>query len=193
MNLENSSMYLSGISLIGFVLYLINMALYRFTENGEVDGLLTIVSLLGGSAGILLAILLFDRKPEKENMMSRVFIASIFVIQLILFLVYKGYHRNHLNLDVVTFFLEYKFVLIYVIIMNLLAFLIYGVDKRRAVNDQRRIPNVTLLGLAFIGGSIGGLAAVYCFRHKTNKDYYTVGIPFILLMQIVVLLFIMNI
>lgn len=135
MNLENSSMYLLGINLIGFVLYLINMALYRFTENGEVDSLLTIASLLGGSAGILLAILLFDRKPEKENMMSRVFIACIFVIQLILFLVYKGYHGDYLNLNVVTFFLEHKFVLIYVIIINLFAFLIYGIDKRKAVND----------------------------------------------------------
>ena len=56
------------------------MFLYSHTENGQVDAVLTIWSLIGGSAGILLAILLFDRKNVKDNMMSRVFIACVFVI-----------------------------------------------------------------------------------------------------------------
>ena len=66
--------YLLVINAIGVLVYLINMLLYRHTVNGQIDVIVTIVSLLGGSAGMLLMILLFDRKAVKENMMSRVFI-----------------------------------------------------------------------------------------------------------------------
>ena len=59
--------YLIGINVLGFILYLINMWLYDHTAESNVDKLLTIVSLLGGSAGPLLAILLFDRKSVKQN------------------------------------------------------------------------------------------------------------------------------
>ena len=52
---------------------------------------------------------------------------------------------------------------------------------------------VTLLALAFAGGSIGSLIAMYAFHHKTKKDYFTVGVPLILIMQIVVVFYIMNI
>lgn len=72
--------YLIGINVLGFVLYLINMWLYDHTAESNVDKLLTIVSLLGGSAGPLLAILLFDRKSVKQNMMSRVFVVCVFII-----------------------------------------------------------------------------------------------------------------
>ena len=68
----------------------------------------------------------------------------------------------------------------------------YGVDKLNAMNGRSRIAIVTLLILAGVGGSIGGLIAMYLFRHKTNKDYFTVGIPLILLMQITVIFYVMN-
>ena len=50
-----------------------------------------------------------------------------------------------------------------------------------------------MLGLAFIGGSLGGLIAMYAFQHKTKKDYFTVGIPLIMVMQAVVIFYLMNI
>lgn len=86
MNLGIFEYYLIGVNIIGFFLYLLNMFLYSHTENGQVDAILTIWSLIGGSVGILLAILLFDRKAVKDNMMSRVFIACVFVIQVIILL-----------------------------------------------------------------------------------------------------------
>ena len=85
--------YLLVINAIGVLVYLINMLLYRHTVNGQIDVIVTIVSLLGGSAGMLLMILLFDRKAVKENMMSRVFIICIFIIQIIILLIYKGQCR----------------------------------------------------------------------------------------------------
>ena len=47
-------------------------------------------------------------------------------------------------------------------------------------------------GLAFIGGSVGALVAMYVFHHKTKQDYFSVGVPLIILMQVVVLFFLMN-
>lgn len=59
----------------------------------------------------------------------------------------------------------------------------FAIDKIAAIEGRSRIRIVTLLGLAFIGGSIGGLIAMYLFRHKIRKDYFTVGIPLIMVMQ----------
>lgn len=148
--------YLIGINVVGFILYLINMWLYNHTEKGNVDSLLTIVSLLGGSAGALLAILLFDRKAVKENMMSRVFVLCVFVIQLVLLLMYKGHRADTLNFEIWRVFTEHKYALIYLGIINLVTFIAFAIDKMNAIGHRSRIRIVTLLGLAFIGGSLGG-------------------------------------
>lgn len=57
---------------------------------------------------------------------------------------------------------------------------------------RSRIRIVTLLGLSFASGSVGGLISMYLFRHKTQKDYFTVGMPLIIVTQIVVLFYVMN-
>lgn len=81
--------YLVAANIIGFILYGFNMLLYNHTASGQIDAVLTIVSLLGGSLGIVLFILLFDRKSVKENMMSRVFVACVLVIQVVAYLFIK--------------------------------------------------------------------------------------------------------
>lgn len=80
MQLTRFDLYLIIINVIGFILYIINMVLYSITDEAQIDGVLTITSLLGGSLGIVTAILLFDRKAIKDNMMSRVFVSCILVI-----------------------------------------------------------------------------------------------------------------
>ena len=60
-------------------------------------------------------------------------------------------------------------IVCYGIIMNLLAFLLYGIDKWSARHDLRRIPEKVLLGIAAIGGSLGAFASMRLFRHKTRK------------------------
>ena len=72
----------------------------------------------------------------------------------------------------------------YLASVNLLAFTVYGVDKRRAKKDKRRVPEKTLFLLAIIGGSVGAWAGMYTFRHKTRHWYFVWGIPAILLVQI---------
>ena len=77
-------------------------------------------------------------------------------------------------------------------IMNLVTFIVFAIDKTNARANRSRIKIVTLLGLSFAGGSVGGLISMYLFRHKTQKDYFTVGMPLIIVMQVVVLFYLMN-
>ena len=184
--------YLVIINITGFILYLINTLLYRFTAEGQIDAVLTIVSLLGGSLGIVVSILIFDRKAEKGNMMSRVFVSCILVIQVVLFLVLRGHHADHLTLAIWTFFDRHKILIAYLVIINFITFAAFAVDKIAAIERRSRIRIVTLLALAFFGGSVGGLIAIYLLRHKTRKDYFTVGIPLIMIMQVVLLFYAMN-
>ena len=114
--------YLLIVNGIGFLFYLINMWLYSHTAEGQVDKFLTILSLAGGSAGILSAILLFDRKAVKDTMMSRVFIACVFVIQVVILLMVKGHHADTITFAFWKFFTDYKILLIYFGIINFVAF-----------------------------------------------------------------------
>ena len=184
--------YIVIINIIGFLLYLVNTLLYRFTAEGQIDAVLTIVSILGGSLGIVLSILIFDRKVGKGNMMSRVFVSCILVIQIILFLVIRGHYADHITLAFWTFFNQHKILVAYLVIINFITFAAFAIDKIAAIERKSRIRIVTLLALAFFGGSIGGLIAMYLLRHKTKKDYFTVGIPLIMIMQVVLLLYAMN-
>lgn len=184
--------YLVIINIIGFLMYLINIWLYSHTKEGEVDKFLTILSLAGASPGILFAILLFDKKAHKGTMMSRVFVISVFIIQIILFLMWKGYMNDKITLALWEPFFKHRILLIYVGIINFITFILFAIDKVNAQEHRSRIKIVTLLGLSFIGGSIGALLAIYLLHHKTKKDYFTVGIPIIMIMQIIVLFYLLN-
>ena len=193
MSLSVIDWYLIGANALGFILYGINMALYKHTANGHIDTPITVVSLLGGSLGILLFIILFDRKSVKENMMSRVFLVSVLGIQIVAYLFLIGKHSEQINFAFWRFFSAHKWMVAYLIIINVVAIIAFGIDKIRALEHKWRIPILMLLGIAFAGGSVGSLIGMYAFRHKTNQDYFTVGVPLILAMHIVVLFYLMNI
>lgn len=72
----------------------------------------------------------------------------------------------------------------YFAVMNLIGFIIMGIDKRRAIKRLWRIPESTLFIIALIGGSIGSILGMYLFRHKTRHWYFVYGMPVILLIQI---------
>lgn len=75
-------------------------------------------------------------------------------------------------------------ILLYLLIVNAVAFLLMLVDKRSAQKKLWRIPESTLMMAAVIGGSIGALAGMYTFRHKTKHVKFTLGVPAILIAQI---------
>lgn len=72
----------------------------------------------------------------------------------------------------------------YLVLINGIAFVLFGVDKRRARRQQWRIPEATLLGFAALGGSIGALLGMRLFHHKTRHPKFFVGVPVILGLQI---------
>ena len=76
---------------------------------------------------------------------------------------------------------------IYLVLINLAAFILYGADKKRARKKEWRISEKTLFLAAIIGGSAGALAGMYFFRHKTKHWYFRIGIPLILLLQVLLL------
>ena len=79
-----------------------------------------------------------------------------------------------------------RLILLYLLIVNAIAFILMLADKRMAQKNLWRIPEATLLMSAAIGGSIGSLAGMYTFRHKTKHLKFTLGVPAILIAQIVI-------
>ena len=77
-----------------------------------------------------------------------------------------------------------KYLYYYLIIVNALAFALMLTDKQKAKKHKWRIPEATLMGAAALGGSLGALAGMYLFRHKTRHPKFTLGIPTILLVQL---------
>ena len=75
-------------------------------------------------------------------------------------------------------------VLLYLMIVNAAAFLLMLADKLKAKRGVWRIPERVLLGSALLGGSIGALIGMYTFRHKTRHTKFTLGIPLILAVQV---------
>lgn len=75
-------------------------------------------------------------------------------------------------------------LLFYLLIINALGFVIMLADKRRAQKKLWRIPESTLLTVAILGGSVGSLAGMRIFHHKTRKPKFYIGIPLILALQL---------
>ena len=85
----------------------------------------------------------------------------------------------------------YKLLLAYFLLVNAAAFILMMADKIKARKNRWRIKESTLMLWAAIGGSIGALAGMYTFRHKTLHRKFTIGIPAILILQIAAVLFIL--
>lgn len=78
-----------------------------------------------------------------------------------------------------------RFLLLYLILINAVAFLLMLVDKQKARKNLWRIPERTLFLSALLGGSVGALLGMYTFRHKTRHLSFTLGMPAILIGQVV--------
>ena len=85
-----------------------------------------------------------------------------------------------------------KILIIWLVLINLTAFALFGIDKKRAKKKQWRIPEKMLFLSAILGGSIGALLGMQLFRHKTKHWYFRYGIPFILLLQAALMVFLLR-
>ena len=81
-----------------------------------------------------------------------------------------------------------KYILIYLIVINLITFIVFAIDKIYAIKKKWRYKEVSLLGMCFVGGAIGGFLAMYLFRHKTKKKLFVIGVPLIIVIHLVMIL-----
>lgn len=77
-----------------------------------------------------------------------------------------------------------KIMVLYLLFINFAAFVLFGVDKRKAVRDQWRIPEKTLLLVSLFGGSFGAFAGMKKFRHKTKHWQFMLGVPACMLLHV---------
>lgn len=80
-------------------------------------------------------------------------------------------------------------LLMYIAAVNLIGFLVMGIDKLKAKRRAFRIPEATLFLIALIGGSLGSILGMYLFHHKTRHHKFTIGMPVILVLQIILVVF----
>ena len=88
----------------------------------------------------------------------------------------------------ISFYHSHTLICYYATIINALSFVLYGIDKLKAILKKKRINETLLLLIAFIGGSIGSYLAMDIFNHKVSKDSFLVGIPMMIALHLVILL-----
>ena len=72
--------------------------------------------------------------------------------------------------------------------LSITTFILFGIDKRKAIHHSERIKEKTLLCLIYCGGALGGALGSILFHHKTKKMYFRLSIAFTLLLEIVLLI-----
>lgn len=185
--------YLIGINVSVGILYGCHLFFteerYGWTLLGSVVVFLVI---FGGGVGLMLSLVLLEGKPVKENLFYWLLSLCLPIVQGLLYALIFNLEEDQLNIDFVGFIDQFPTIKTYLFTINVLSFFIYGWDKFLAIKGQQRIKNLHLLGLVFLGGTIGILWAVYFFRHKRQKDYYRVGIPLMMVMHFLFFFYMMQ-
>ena len=78
----------------------------------------------------------------------------------------------------------------YIVLLNIITFLAMYKDKRNAIENKWRVSEKAFLTAALAGGAVGIYFGMYTFRHKTKKNLFRIGMPVIIIIQILLYLFI---
>jgi len=81
----------------------------------------------------------------------------------------------------------YQVLLYYALMVNTLCYVLFVLDKGYAQRGEKRIPEKSLFTAALLGGALGGILAMYQFRHKTRHRRFKYGLPLILILQLVLI------
>ena len=81
------------------------------------------------------------------------------------------------------------YIYYYLLAVNILAFVLFGVDKQKARRNKWRIPEKTLFLSALLGGGAGAIIGMYFFHHKTRHWYFVIGMPMILIAEVAIYLY----
>ena len=176
MELSSWIPYLISVNTLGFLLFAADILLHAYRSPVGIDPMVSGIALLGGTGGILLSMVFFSRRVHRETMLSRIFLFCLFPVQLSLLLTLTGRMPS----------LPLWPTVLALAAWNLLTFGIYLIDKSSAIHRLPRVPTVTLLLLTYLGAAPGALAAMYLFHHKTRVACFRLGVPLMLVMQVVV-------
>ena len=179
------SIYLIWANILSFLLKLYDHWLNKyFDKHVKPYWAIHALTMYGGALGTNLSYIVLKQKANKDNMRDRLWAAGFLAIQvLIVFLLY-GPFSEQMFLKLHTVYHENIFLIWYLIIINIVTFILYGLDKLMALAEQRRLPIRGLILFAFIGGTVGGICAMYLFHHKIKKKYFTYGLPILLIFQL---------
>ncbi len=85
-----------------------------------------------------------------------------------------------------------KLLLGYILIISIVTFVLYGLDKYRAIHHEYRISEATLLTCSAIGGSFGAALGMILFHHKTRKTKFRLLVPLCLIVHVILLILILR-
>ena len=185
--------YLLVINVVAFIVFTIDFFVYTHT-GGEImnHGLMCIFAVIGGPLGMLLAFLVWDRKVRKANVAWRfVAIAMLVVWAIILANVYGWLRFDAARLGE-SLARDHTPLLVYLAIINVATFVVFCVDKAKAVAGGYRIREFVLLGMSFAGGAVGGMLGMLIAHHKVNTYYFRYGLPIMLVIDVAVVAFLMQ-
>ena len=173
--------YLSAINLLAFWIFSVDYKIYSQRGKGIKPAVLcNVVTILGGSLGALIAEFVWDPRVQKINALSRLYtIAWLFIHLSFVYAVLGPKHEIILQ-RVSAFYGQNKLLIWGLIILNIVTFLVYAIDKVNAIYEKGRIREVVLLGLAAIGGAVGALLAMDLLNHKVKSMHFIIGVPLIL-------------
>jgi Predicted membrane protein len=83
----------------------------------------------------------------------------------------------------------FYYIACFILFMSIICFTAMGIDKLKAKQNKRRIPEARLFLLAALGGGPGGILGIYVFRHKTLHKNFTIGFPLILVLQLAIIFY----
>lgn len=199
------AVYLILINAVSFFLFAIDLHRHGKTGRTLQPAWIFMVSvLLGGAAGANLYFLLFfphfmrsKRKSRKVNSIEHdtynwwhICCLLALVVQAILVFAVYG-NETYFSLRRITPYRDKLLhgALFYLLLINLVTFIFFAVDKWRARKNRFRIKEAVLFILCFLGGTIGGIIGVHALHHKTTRQAFVVGIPLILLVQVITVIY----
>ncbi len=175
-------LYLACVNVVTFALFAIDYAIAcrnRDEDTGLMNGgLMTLFAVAGGTAGMLIALIVFTRGRMNKHSIAWWFSAiACLVVWVAVLLVWSG--AVELKADSLgTFDTTVLTVLgVYYAVVNVATLVTFCIDKRRAASHEGRIPEAVLLGLSLAGGALGGIVGMRAAHHKTRKWYFRYGLP----------------
>lgn len=187
-------LYFVGMNVLTFVLFAIDYAIVcrnQDPDTGLMDGrILTLFAVVGRALGMFVALAIFTRlHMNKANIAWWFSAIMLLIVWVLVVLVWAGVIELSPDLGAPFNIPVLVGLGVYLLLINVVTFAVFCLDKKRAVNRSSRFPEAALLGLSLAGGSLGGIVAMRVAHHKTSKWYFTVGLSAFIALHVVLFFF----